>query len=82
MYKRGITIYQIKEKNEKQKVSLKHAQNKAQDYFKEFLNDLTSVFGLQGRVLQHLGFDTPCGLLEITPEQQTYTKAQKIVFQR
>ena len=41
MYKRGITIYQIKEKNEKQKVSLKHAQNKAQDYFKEFLNDLT-----------------------------------------
>ena len=41
MYKRGITIYQIKEKNEKQKVSFKHAQNKAQDYFKEFLNDLT-----------------------------------------
>ena len=41
MYKRGIRIHQIKEKNEKQKVSFKHAQNKAQDYFKEFLNDLT-----------------------------------------
>ena len=41
MYKRGKRIYQIKEKNEKQKVSSKHAQNKAQDYFKEFLNDLT-----------------------------------------
>lgn len=41
MYKRGKRIYQIKEKNEKQKVSSKHAQNKAQDYFKKFLNDLT-----------------------------------------
>ena len=30
-----------RKKNEKQKVSFKHVQNKAQEYFKEFLNDLT-----------------------------------------
>ena len=28
-------------KKGKQKIKFKHAQNKAQDYFKEFLNDLT-----------------------------------------
>ena len=33
-------------KKGKQKIKFKHAQNKAKDYFKEFLNDLTWVFGL------------------------------------
>ena len=37
----ALNINQIKEKNEKQKIKFKHAQNKARDYFKEFLNDLT-----------------------------------------
>ena len=31
----------IRRKKGKQKIKFKHAQNKAQDYFKEFLNDLT-----------------------------------------
>lgn len=37
----ALNINQIKEKNEKQKIKFKHGQNKARDYFKEFLNDLT-----------------------------------------